>query len=113
MESFDFAETDFSCPVRFSTTQPTQALGMLNSKFSNDQAVQLAKRLRQEAGSKVRDQVALGIWLTTQRAPTDDEIERALKLVDGLREEDHVNERKALEVFCLMALNLNEFVYLD
>ncbi len=30
LESFDVAETDRSTPVRFSTTQPTQALAMLN-----------------------------------------------------------------------------------
>ena len=31
MQSFDVADTDSSCPVRFNTVQPTQALGMLNS----------------------------------------------------------------------------------
>ena len=113
IESFDFAETDLSCPVRFSTTQPTQALGMLNSKFSNDQAIALAKRLRKEAGNEIRDQVARGLWLTTQREPSDEEVQTALKLIKELQTEDNVEKDKALELFCLMALNLNEFVYLD
>ena len=38
LESFDLAETDRSSPVRFSTTQPTQALAMLNGTFLNEQA---------------------------------------------------------------------------
>jgi hypothetical protein len=113
IESFDFAETDLSCPVRFSTTQPTQALGMLNSKFSNDQAVELFRRLKREAGEEVRDQVKLGLWLTTQREPTADEIDRGLALIRELREEDKLDADKALQMFCLLALNLNEFVYLD
>src|SRR5262249_26243938 len=33
LDSFDLAETDRSNPVRFVTTQPTQALGLLNSAF--------------------------------------------------------------------------------
>ncbi|MCA9218555.1 MAG: DUF1553 domain-containing protein [Planctomycetales bacterium] len=113
IESFDFAETDLSCPVRFSTTQPTQALGMLNSEFSNDQAKELAKRLRSEAGKNVRDQVARGLWLTTQREPADDDVQRALKLIDELQTKDNVSADRALELFCLMVLNLNEFIYVD
>ena len=35
---FDSADTDASCPARFATTQPTQALAMLNSEFLNEQA---------------------------------------------------------------------------
>src|SRR5262249_31373870 len=50
LESFDVAETDRSTPARFTTTQPTQALGMLNSDFMNQQAARLANRLRAQAG---------------------------------------------------------------
>ena len=38
LNAFDAADPDSSCPVRFTTTQPTQALAMLNSDFLNDQA---------------------------------------------------------------------------
>ena len=47
LKIFDFAETDLSCPVRFETTQPTQALPMLNGKFAQDQATALARRAKQ------------------------------------------------------------------
>ena len=44
LESYDLAETDRSTPARFSTTQPTQALAMLNSGVSlSEQASALAK----------------------------------------------------------------------
>src|SRR3954453_9679448 len=54
LESFDVAETDRPSPVRFATTQPTQALAMLNGAFLNQQAELLAARLRGEGGRGVR-----------------------------------------------------------
>ena len=38
LAAFDAADVDSSCPARFTTTQPTQALGMLNGEFLNAQA---------------------------------------------------------------------------
>src|ERR1044072_1187854 len=61
LESFDLAETDRSTPVRFSTVQPTQALGMINSEFLNYQAEVFAARLRKEAGDDPRKQVRLAL----------------------------------------------------
>src|SRR5439155_4113835 len=37
LESFDVAETDRTTPVRFATTQPTQALLLLNSGLMGQQ----------------------------------------------------------------------------
>src|SRR5205814_456914 len=37
LADFDFADTDSSCAARFATTQPTQALGMLNGEFLHAQ----------------------------------------------------------------------------
>ncbi len=53
LESFDLAEADRSTPVRFSTTQPTQALSMINGDFLHKQAKRFADRLRSEAGNSV------------------------------------------------------------
>jgi hypothetical protein len=50
LASFDAADTDASCPVRFATTQPTQALGLLNSAFVNEQARRFAASLRRRPG---------------------------------------------------------------
>jgi hypothetical protein len=113
LESFDLAETDRSAPVRFNTVQPTQALGMMNGRFLNQQAEVLAARLRREAGDDVRQQVRLGLYRLTSRPPTEAEIKRGVGLIEAIRREDPAAPERALQYFCLMALNLNEMVYLD
>lgn len=113
LESFDVAETDRTTPVRFATTQPTQALGMLNGEFLHEQAAQLARRLKREAGADATRQVRLALSLVTQRPPTDTEVRRGVALIEALRTRDGASPEVALNTFCLVALNLNEFVYLD
>jgi hypothetical protein len=113
LESFDLAETDRSTPTRFSTVQPTQALGMLNSDFLNRQAEVLAARLRKEAGDDLRKQVRLALSLVTSRTPTNAEVKRGVHLIESLKAEEKATPEIALKYFCLMALNLNEMVYLD
>jgi hypothetical protein len=113
LQSFDAAEPDTSCPVRFVTVQPTQALGTLNSEFLNQEAAKFAARLKREAGDDVNKQVALALRLTTCRAPTDAEIARGVGLIDALAKKEAAGQDVALKYFCLLALNLNEFVYVD
>ncbi|WP_435006717.1 DUF1553 domain-containing protein [Tundrisphaera lichenicola] len=113
LEGFDMAETDRSSPVRFATTQPTQALGMLNSGFLNAQAKLLADRLRREAGTETPAQVERALKLVTGRCPSDGEISRGVGLITALRDRDGESADQALESFCLVVLNLNEFLYLD
>lgn len=113
LASFDAADADFSCPVRLQTTQPTQALGMLNSAFMGEQAKRLAKRLGAETGETRDAQVRLGLRLTTLREPNAAQVERGMKLLESLQSEYKLSAQQALEQFALMVLNLNEFVYLD
>ena len=113
LSDFDVADTDTSCAARFTTTQPTQALGMLNGEFLNDQAIQFAKRLRKEAGMDVQQQVPLAYRLALNREPDQAMIRRGLALIEALKTKHELSADKALEQFCLMTLNLNEFVYLD
>ena len=113
LETFDLAETDRSSPVRFATTQPTQALGMLNGTFMNRQAKLFADRLRREAGPEAPRQVEHALRLVTGRQPTDKEIRRGVSLIAALLERDGATPELALESFCLVVLNLNEFLYLD
>ncbi len=113
LESFDLAETDRSTPVRFSTVQPTQALNLLNSDFLNHQADVFAGRLCKEAGDDLRQRVQLGLYLMTSRRPAAAEVKRGVQLVESLQAESHMAPEMALRYFCLMALNLNEMVYLD
>ncbi len=113
LESFDTAETDRSTPVRFVTTQPTQALHLLNGEFLNRQAALLAERLRREAGADVTQQVRLALSLVVTRPPSAAEVRRGVDLIAALQKEDGASADVALKYFCLMVLNLNEFVYLD
>jgi len=110
--SFDGADTDFTCPVRFTTTQPTQALGLLNSEFINQQADIFANDLR-EKETKPSDQIRLALRRVWQREPTDGEVKRGLDLLAKLKKEHSQTDEAALKYFCLVALNLNEFIYLE
>ncbi len=113
LNTFDQADTDSSCPVRFTTTVPTQTLTSLNSKFFNDQAAILAERLVREAPTGVAAQVKLGLRLTMGREPNAKEIERGVRLIQHYIDTDKLSAQQALADFCLLALNLNEFIYLD
>lgn len=113
LAAFDVADTDFTCPVRFSTTQPTQALGMLNSDFLNQQARIFAQELAEHADWSQQDKVAVVLQRVLQRPPTPQEVERGHMLVNSLQAEFEQDAATAMKNFCLLALNLNEFIYLD
>ena len=113
LQAFDAAETDRSCPVRFATVQPTQALGMLNGTFLNQEAQKLADRLKKEAGDDLAGQVTLAFRLATDRPATPAEIARCLELMQSLQQKDGATPEQARKYFCLMMLNLNEFMFLD
>ncbi len=113
LAAFDVAETDKTCPVRFATTQPTQALGMLNSTFISEQVNWFAAFLREHAGDDPPAQVRLALRRVTQREPTEAEISRGLQLIKVLETEHGRTPEESLHDFCLTALNLNEFLYLD
>lgn len=113
LEGFDVAETDRPSPVRFSTTQPTQALAMLNGAFLHRQAALLADRMCREAGDDLEAQVRRAWKLATSREPTADQAARAIRLMTELRNADGLSSEAARQAFALTVLNLNEFLYLD
>ena len=113
LSSYDFPEPDLSCPVRFVSTQPTQALGMLNSEFVGDQAKRWAERLEKGFGDDTNAIVAHVLARATQRTPTQAEIENGIQLVQKLTTQHKLTRSESLKQICLLALNLNEFVYLD
>ena len=113
LENHDMADVDQTCPVRFNTTVPSQALGLLNSQFMNEQAAAFANYVREEAGDDTADKVALTLKRVTQREPAETEVRRGVDLINALRNDHEMSDDQALKYFCLMALNLNEFVYLD
>ncbi len=111
LETHDLADTDASCAVRYTTTVPTQALGMLNGDFTNEQARALAGRLG--GAGPLEEQVRLAIRLTTGRAAKDEEVKRDVAFIRELIAEGDLDAKAALAAYCLLALNTNEFLYLD
>ena len=113
LQDFDFPETDGSCEARFATTQPAQAFNMLNSEFIHEQANQFAKRLRKECGEERRAQVVRGLSLLYSQPPPSEDVERSLQLMKDFETKHGRSENESLRLFCLTALNLNRFIYLD
>lgn len=112
LTDFDLADTDNSCPVRFSTTQPLQALNLMNSEFVNRQAEVFAERLRREATDE-NERIRLAWKLATGREPGEENIARSRALMAELQTRHGLSPEKALDRLGLVLLNLNEFVYLD
>jgi hypothetical protein len=117
LADFDLADTDTTCPVRFVTTQPTQALGMMNSEFMQQQSKVFAERIAAEAGgpdvADTKSCVRRAIEVALVREPTDDEVQHGLALINELETTEGISPGRSLELYCLFLLNLNEFAYLD
>ena len=112
MASFDVNDPDSPCPVRFNTVQPTQALAMINSEFLNEEARIFAEDLKKQTG-ELPKQVEIALQRVLQRKASPGEIQRGLALIAGLQKEDKLDKSESLRLFCLVTLNLNEFLFLD
>lgn len=109
---FDFPDSDGSCEARFTTTQPAQALTMLNGDLLNEEAELFADRLRREEET-LDDQVRRALELALCRPATSEEVERGKNLIGTLQNTHDIDGDRALDLYCLVVLNLNEFIYLD
>ncbi|MDB6121563.1 MAG: hypothetical protein JWQ71_556 [Pedosphaera sp.] len=99
--AFDCPDAGQIAPRRNSSTTPLQALNLLNSSFTMQQAGFLAERLQRDAGADAKAQVRRAFRLLFAREPSSEEITRSLKLI---KEQD-------LFTFCRAMLNANEFLY--
>lgn len=113
LESSDTADSDQTSPIRFVTTHPTQAPGLLNGDFSFEQAGGLAKRITEAFPESEPEQLRFALKLVTKRNPTDEEIDRGLSLMKEFRERDGLSKDEARRDFWLMALNLNDSLLVD
>ncbi|MBA3314144.1 MAG: DUF1549 domain-containing protein [Planctomycetaceae bacterium] len=109
---FDFPDSDGSCEARFTTTQPAQALTMLNGDLLNEEAKLFADRLRNESNS-AEGRVRRAIELALCRPAEETDVERGLDLIGTLTASHGIDEDRALDLYCLVVLNTNEFAYLD
>ncbi len=113
LANFDVAEADVTCPVRFATTQPTQALTLLNSQFLQEQSQIFADMVREAADDQPFAQTKYALERVLQREPTLEEITRGVALMDTFQQKHKLSPDASLKYLCLTLLNLNEFIYLD
>ena len=95
---FDCPETSLPAPKRTATTSPLQALTLLNSAFTLDQAQALAVRARADGG---REPIAAAWRFALGRLPDPQERELAQSLV----------AQHGLASLARALLNANEFLY--
>jgi hypothetical protein len=81
--TFDFANPDVCSPQRFSTTVPQQALFMMNSPFVLEQARAFARRPEVRGAPHPAARLATMIRLAWQRPPRAEEMDLALRFVQG------------------------------
>ena len=110
---FDQADTDGHCAVRFATTVPTQALGMLNSQFVNDQAKVFANQCRNLGGDRLDSQIRYALELISQREAEASQVAELMKMANKLKTEANLSDSEIFDRIALVALNLNEFVFVD
>jgi hypothetical protein len=118
-----------NCPSGKVATESPPVPWSLNDDGLRIQARELASRLVREAGTDPSRQVALAWQWTLSRAPTDEEKQEALKLLNRLASKKHSMpengslpedpgsldppQAAALTRFCLSLFNLEEFVRID
>ena len=79
----------------------------------NDSAEALAKYVEKKAPDDIKAQVTHALHNATHRKPTDQDIQDGLDLIKDLKANTKANQEDAMHRFCLLVLNLNEFLYLD
>jgi hypothetical protein len=112
LAAYDAPQRDATCPTRFATTVPTQALTMLNSERVNTAAKEFAADLADEY-LDLDAQIVAAFERALGRAPSVKEKVALLELSDDLNKIHAVPQSNLLERICLILLNLNETIYLD
>jgi mono/diheme cytochrome c family protein len=113
LEAFDSPTTTQSCEQRLTTTVPTQALQLMNDRFTGEQAAIMARRVIADVGQNAEQQVREVYWRSLSREPTDDELSDCVSFLRSQRKFHAGSGEPALADLCHVTFNLNEFVYVD
>jgi hypothetical protein len=84
----------------------------LNSQFIQEQAGIFAKNVA-EKYTEPAEQVTEVLWRVLQRKPTTVEVNRGTGFIAKMSATNGNNRMDALKQYCMVALNLNEFIYID
>jgi hypothetical protein len=124
LEALDAPDTTSSCERRPVSTVAPQALTFLNGEFIRQQAAHFAERLVQQAGSDPATEVRKAYELALCRPAAADELREGIAFLashekqigaDAARAGRPLSDakRRALESFCLVLFNTNEFAYIQ
>jgi hypothetical protein len=124
LEVLDTPDTTSSCEQRPISTTGPQALTFLNGEFANQQARHFAQRLANHAGPSAKEQIEKAFELALSRPPDKRELKAATDFLDVQRRQIEADSKdkgsassdsgkRALEAFCLVLLNANEFFFLN
>jgi mono/diheme cytochrome c family protein len=103
-----------SCPRRYVSTVPLQALHQLNSPFAARRARAFARRVVEWEGNDRARQVEASFLLALGRPPDDTERAAAEAYFRAFAPADDAEEPTGpLVHFCQALLNVNEFLYLE
>jgi hypothetical protein len=104
LSTFDVPDTTMSCSRRDSTTVAPQALTLMNGEFMVSQAARMAASIAAQTTGGPPAWVEAAWVKALHRKPTAVERVKALALV---------TDQASLARFCLVMLNMNEFLYVD
>jgi hypothetical protein len=108
--NFDFASPDATCPRRFTTTVPQQALFFMNSDFVIDQARALLRRPEVASQTATGARIGALYQVLYQRAPTAEEKQLG---ADFVEHEPNDPKLTAWQKYGQVLLAANEFVFVD
>ncbi len=100
--SFDCPDAGQSTARRIESTTPIQALNLLNSRFTIEQADAFEKRVQADMGDDVIEQIHHTYWIALNRKPSSDEVADAEPIV----------REHGLATLCRALFNSNEFLFL-
>lgn len=103
LDILDCPDPSVATPRRTVTNTPLQALTMLNNRFVEHAATRFAERVEREAASDPVARSGRVFALALGRPPNADETRFGADYI----------QRHGLREFCLVVMNLNEFIFLD
>jgi hypothetical protein len=107
LEVFDKPDKNLSCPRRMQTTIAPQALHLLNSEFTREQAESFAQRVKKSADERDA-RIETAYVLALGRRPTADERQACREFLS-----EESDAETGWTDLCHALFNLNEFVYVD
>jgi hypothetical protein len=100
--AFDCPDAGLIAPRRTQSTTAVQALGLFNSRFTEQQAELLARRCQREAGGEIAPRIRRAFELAFGRPPDEFEERAAKPLVS----------QHGLTSLCRALFNANEFLFI-